>query len=559
MEDIEKRGLPKYLTAYLNYKLGVVNSIPEELYNEVPNDLKECIDCIAEGKEVPDPSILASYPIYFKEEIIEEVEEHGGSKCATPVASPAAGTYDSTQTVTLTCATDGVTIYYTTDGSEPTSESTEYTGAITVSSDTTIRAIAVKEDFDDSDVMNASYEIGIIYNLTMEEAYDFISKLPMNTPQTAYKINITNSVASDWCIHEDSSSPIEDAVCAGSYVDLSPTTIPSGITDMAYAYHESSKIVKVPAIPNTVTDLNYAFGYSNMLEYPDIPSSVTNLEIAFTGCSTMVTSPVIHTNNTGDPINANGMFWNCTNLTTVTFDGSFYNYYLNFDNTFMFEGCTSLQTINVDSYSDKLTLYNMCHEADSTDSIVTLEKIVCKEECITVDYNHLSSELNLLWGNSPETPYKLNITNTEPSNWSTTEEDGSSDIGYAINHDEPTLYFDLSSTTIPADTTSLQQVFNWSSCIVKSPIIPSTITNLNSAFNYCSRLTEVTINITDFTDVDLSNIFYDCDALENIYVPSASAKTSLINKLVEGTDYPEGMDMSEIIKVIDSGDIQSTR
>lgn len=159
MEDIEQRGLPLYLRAYLNAKLGVVNSIPEELYKEVPNDLKECIDCIAEGKAVPDPSILASYPIYFKEEIVEEVEEHGSTKCEAPVASPVGGTYDSEQAVTLSCATDGATIYYTTDGSEPTSESTEYTGAITVSSSTTIKAIAIKEDFDDSDVASFEYTI----------------------------------------------------------------------------------------------------------------------------------------------------------------------------------------------------------------------------------------------------------------------------------------------------------------------------------------------------------------------------------------------------------------
>ena len=78
MEDIEKRGLPRYLTAYLNYKLGNIITINEELYKEVPNDLKEYIDCIVDEKEIFDPGKFIGYPITYKEEIIEEKEEKGG-------------------------------------------------------------------------------------------------------------------------------------------------------------------------------------------------------------------------------------------------------------------------------------------------------------------------------------------------------------------------------------------------------------------------------------------------------------------------------------------------
>jgi len=77
---------------------------------------------------------------------------------ATPVFSPTAGTYSSAQSVTITCSTSGATIYYTTDGTTPTSSSTKYTGAITVSETTTIKAIAIL-DGTSSSVASATYTI----------------------------------------------------------------------------------------------------------------------------------------------------------------------------------------------------------------------------------------------------------------------------------------------------------------------------------------------------------------------------------------------------------------
>ena len=61
---------------------------------------------------------------------------------ANPTFSIASGTYTSAQSVSISCATAGATIYYTTDGSTPTNSSTQYTGAITINSTTTLKAIA---------------------------------------------------------------------------------------------------------------------------------------------------------------------------------------------------------------------------------------------------------------------------------------------------------------------------------------------------------------------------------------------------------------------------------
>ena len=65
------------------------------------------------------------------------------SATAAPVISPASGTFASAQSVTMTDATSGAVIYYTVDGSQPTTSSTKYGGAFSVGTSATIKAIAV--------------------------------------------------------------------------------------------------------------------------------------------------------------------------------------------------------------------------------------------------------------------------------------------------------------------------------------------------------------------------------------------------------------------------------
>jgi hypothetical protein len=78
---------------------------------------------------------------------------------ATPVISPATGTYTTAQTVTITDSTAGAAIHYTTNGSAPTASSTTYTGAFTVSSTLTVHAMAIAAGFTSSAVATATYTI----------------------------------------------------------------------------------------------------------------------------------------------------------------------------------------------------------------------------------------------------------------------------------------------------------------------------------------------------------------------------------------------------------------
>ncbi len=83
----------------------------------------------------------------------------GNNNCVqAPQASLPGGTYTTAQKITLSSATEGAEIYYTTDGSVPGKENgNRYTGMIAVKDSVTLKAVAVKDGMTDSDIMEESY------------------------------------------------------------------------------------------------------------------------------------------------------------------------------------------------------------------------------------------------------------------------------------------------------------------------------------------------------------------------------------------------------------------
>ena len=78
----------------------------------------------------------------------------------TPAFSIAGGEVEEGTTVTISCATEGATVYYTTDGTEPTTSSAVYSGAITVNKAMTIKAMAAKEgNYTNSEIVSAAFTI----------------------------------------------------------------------------------------------------------------------------------------------------------------------------------------------------------------------------------------------------------------------------------------------------------------------------------------------------------------------------------------------------------------
>ena len=77
-------------------------------------------------------------------------------QAATPTSATAAE-FGMSASVTLTCSTAGASIYYTLDGSTPTVTSTLYTGPITLTKTTTVKALAAKSGYSRSDVFTRTF------------------------------------------------------------------------------------------------------------------------------------------------------------------------------------------------------------------------------------------------------------------------------------------------------------------------------------------------------------------------------------------------------------------
>ena len=90
-----------------------------------------------------------------------EVDVYGllnvATTAATPVFNPNGGTFSTSQSVQISSSTPSSSIFYTVDGSTPTSTSTQYTAPITISTTTTVKAIASAAGYSPSSVASATF------------------------------------------------------------------------------------------------------------------------------------------------------------------------------------------------------------------------------------------------------------------------------------------------------------------------------------------------------------------------------------------------------------------
>ena len=261
---------------------------------------------------------------------------------ATPTFSPAAGTYEEAQSVTISCATAGTTIYYTTDGSTPTSSSPAYSSAVSITGSCTLKAIA-KKGSDYSSVGSAAYVIKKKVNWSVNgENWNTGHGSPTTRVVAGNKVTALPTAPTS-------------AACDGSKVFVGWTT-----SEYSHASTAPTTLFTTAAgAPNVDNDVTYyavfadaADGsssktYELTIERGDVPSSYSGtwsaktaietgggsgtLSVSLSGTNVMQSTASGHTTHIQFKASSTG-FYNTTDLGTInsiTTNNSDIKYYIN--------------------------------------------------------------------------------------------------------------------------------------------------------------------------------------------------------------------------------------
>ena len=180
------------------------------------------------------------------------------SQASAPVFAPVAGAYSTAQIVTMSDATAGATIYYTTDGTTPTTSSFAYTNPITVSSTQTINAVAVAAGYTQSAFTAAAYTI------TLPAATPAFTP-PSGTYITPQSVTIASATPSasiyyttDGTTPTANSSQYKAPITVSTSQTIQATAIAPGDSTSAVASAPYT-IAPPPIVVSTISSLSPAF------------------------------------------------------------------------------------------------------------------------------------------------------------------------------------------------------------------------------------------------------------------------------------------------------------
>ncbi|MFL6305229.1 MAG: chitobiase/beta-hexosaminidase C-terminal domain-containing protein [Candidatus Sulfotelmatobacter sp.] len=176
-----------------------------------------------------------------------------GPATAAPMFTPPAGSYTTPQNITLNSATAGAVIYYTTNGTTPTTSSPIYAGAIAVAAGTTtIEAMAVASGYSQSTVATATYLVGS--PVTAAPTFNPVA----GTYSTAQSVTLSDSTAGA-VIHytingtiPTAASPVYTgaiAVTASQTIEaiaIAPNAQASAMTSAAYTIQTTGSTINFP-------------------------------------------------------------------------------------------------------------------------------------------------------------------------------------------------------------------------------------------------------------------------------------------------------------------------
>jgi hypothetical protein len=230
---------------------------------------------------------------------------------ATPTFSPVAGTYTAAQTVSISDTTSGATIYYTTNGTTPTTSSPVYSGAITVSSTETLQAIATATGYSTSAVATATFAISIPTNPV--PTISGISPAFTNAGGAVFALTVNGSgfIASStvyWGTSALTTTYVSatqltaqilaaDTAAVGTNAITVQTPAPGGGTSNAWQFEVDS--ASSGSTAPTITSITETVAAGSTASYPvTVPSSVTSVYVTCLNLPTGASCSYSSTTNT---------------------------------------------------------------------------------------------------------------------------------------------------------------------------------------------------------------------------------------------------------------------
>ncbi len=386
---------------------------------------------------------------------------------------------ENTKTISMSCSTAGATIYYTVDGTTPTTSSYKYTAPFVVNRNLAIRSIAVKGDevsnvYDKNVSVDSRVQVGTIFYRRVDNTLDNV--VEVCSP-------LTGSYEGDIII--------QPSITLAN-VTYQVTRIGNG------AFYNNKNITSV-TIPNTVTTIgNQAFYSCDNLTSISLPQSVKKIEYnAFRECSNLKSITL----NNGLETIGYGVFYNCRRLQNVTLPSTLKT--IEYD---AFEYCTSFTRMELpDGLTDiGHSLFEDCSNLASVKLPATMTAIP----------EHMFWASGIKSIDIPSTVKSIgeNAFRNCDALTSIVIPDGVETLGNYVFCDCNNLL----SATIGEGVTTIPYCAFDDDYALSVVSLPSTLTAIGErAFNTCGSLTSITIpeNVTSIARY----AFTECDKLTSIY------------------------------------------
>ena len=464
----------------------------------------------------------------------------------------------TTNDIVMTCATAGASIYYTTNGTTPTENNTQYTGPITVSKNCTIKAIAVKEGFENSRV--ATYNVNWFKVATPTFSYNNL-QLTISTTTEGATIYYTT----------DDSTP--SATNGKAQVYSSPISLSANTTVKAIAVKENFNNSDVATFSFKIDDVTCQApqllrdGSSNRVL---MTSGTTGASIYYTTDGTTptkessrYTAPIVvdHNQTIRAIATKDGMFnskessfevdWFCI-LTIITIgNGSVY-----YNGTTICNNSSSFTvtkgdniTISISPDTDYRIKSVKLNGTDVTSDVVDKKYTINNiKDSFTLEIEFdIKSPVIKFTDNNVKTICVANWDTDGDEEMSESEAAAVKDLGTVFKGNVNIVTFDelqyftglteiasyafsqcakLTSVTIPSGVTKIGR-FAFARCISLTSIeIPNSMTNIgDAAFSYCTSLTSVTIgnSVKSISE----GAFEECRSLTSVHISNLESWSTI--------------------------------